>query len=96
MNHYSLHGLNSESIKLSLPEKEVDIELPKEIADKLNPIAVKIGEQFDLYGIRAKINLRSLLKALAYRNEKEAVSEAEFKEFLELTDFMNFRFNPLR
>ncbi|MEM5867748.1 MAG: hypothetical protein QXG39_07500 [Candidatus Aenigmatarchaeota archaeon] len=96
LNNYSLHGLNSESIKLNLPEKEVDIELPKEIADKLNPIAVKIGEQFDLYGIRAKINFRSLLKALAYRNQRNVVSEAEFKEFLELTDFMNFRFNPLR
>jgi len=43
--------------KIKLPKKQVHpIELPKEIADKLNPIAMKIGEQFRLYGLRAKIN----------------------------------------
>jgi len=63
---------------------------------KLNPIATKIGQQFELYGIRAKINLRALIKALAYRNGKTTVTEEEFKELLELADYMNFEFNPLR
>jgi Mg-chelatase subunit ChlI len=67
--------------------------LSKEIADALNPFAMRIGKQFELYGIRAKINFRSLLKALAYRNGKKAVTDAEFKEFLELADYMNFDFN---
>jgi hypothetical protein len=56
---------------------------------------MKVGEQFKLYGIWAKINFRCLLKCLAYRNDKETVTEEEFKEFLELADFMNFDFNPL-
>jgi hypothetical protein len=96
LNHYSEHGLKMGKVKLRLPKKEVDIELQKKIADKLNPIAIKVGEQFKLYGIRAKINFRSLLKALAFRNGRKTVTEAEFREFLELTDYMNFNFNPIR
>lgn len=96
LNHYSEHGLSFENVKLDLPKKEIDIELPKEIADRLNPIAMKVGEQFELYGIRAKINFRSLLKALAYRNGNKTVGEREFKEFLELADYMNFNFNIIR
>jgi len=57
---------------------------------------MKVGEQFKLYGIRAKINFRSLLKALAHRNKRKTVTEAEFQEFLELTDYMNRNFNPIR
>lgn len=95
LNRYSEYGLNVGNMKLKLPKKEVNIELPKEIADRLNPIAMRIGEQFELYGIRAKINFRSLLKALAYRNGKKTVTEAEFKEFLELADYMNFKYNPM-
>jgi hypothetical protein len=96
LNRYSEHGLNIDNVKLQLPKKEIDIELSKEIADKLDSYAMKIGEQFKLYGIRAKINFRSLLKALAYRNGKKTVSDVEFKEFLELADYMNLDFNIIR
>jgi hypothetical protein len=95
LNHYSEHGLDNEKMIIQLPKKEVDIELSKEIADALNPLAMRIGKQFELYGIRAKINFRSLLKALAFRNGRKAVTDAEFKEFLELADYMNFGFNIL-
>lgn len=96
LDRYSQHGLKQDNVKIKLPEKEVEIGLSQEIADKLNPIATKIGEQFKLYGIRAKINLRALIKALAYRNEKTTVTETEFEELLELADYMNFNFNPIR
>ena len=56
---------------------------------------MKIGEQFRLYGFRAKINFRNLLKCLAVRNGREIVTEAEFEEFLELADYMNFEYNPI-
>jgi hypothetical protein len=96
LNNYSEHGLNTDNVKLQLPKKEIDIELSHEIANKLNPIAMRIGEQFQLYGIRAKINFRNLLKTLAYRNGKRTVTDAEFQEFLELADYMNFNFNTIR
>lgn len=96
LNAYSRHGLTINHIKIHTPRKEVDIQLNPLIADKLNPIAVKIGEQFNLYGLRAKINLRSLLKAIAYRNGRTFVTEQDFQELLELTDYMNLDYNPLR
>jgi hypothetical protein len=95
LNAYSRHGLTIKNLKVKLPKGKKDIQLPKEIADKIDPIAMKIGEQFRLYGLRAKINFRSLLKSLAFRNGKKVVSEEEFKEFLELADYMNSNFNPI-
>jgi hypothetical protein len=56
---------------------------------------MSVGEQFQLYGIRAKINFRCLLKCLAYRNESKTITEGEFKEFLELANFMNSKLNPM-
>jgi len=96
LEEYSLHGLILGKNYIELPKEELDIELPKEIADKLDKTAVDIGKQFELYGIRAKINFRTLLKALAYRNGRNIVTEQEYKEFLELSDYMNFRLNPLK
>jgi hypothetical protein len=96
LEQYSKHGSRLGPVKFKLPKKEVSIQLPQELADKLNPLAVKIGEEFNLYGIRAKINLRSFIKALALRNHATIVSEKEYAELLELYDYMNFKFNPLR
>ena len=95
LGYYSEHGLNLKNTRITLPKRQVNVKLPKEIADKLNPIAMRIGEQFRLYGLRAKINFRSLLKSLAYRNSSKIVTHREFEEFLELADFMNFKFNAL-
>jgi hypothetical protein len=81
---------------MRLPKKCINVELPETIAEKLNPIAMKIGEQFELYGIRAKINLRSVIKALAFRNGRSTVSELDFNELLELADYMNFNYNIIR
>jgi hypothetical protein len=96
LSSYSTHGTKLSTVNFSPPKKDVDIELSEEIAEKLNPIAVKIGEQFQIYGLRAKINLRSLIKCLAYRNNRRIVTEQDFDELLELADYMNFKYNPLR
>ena len=42
MNSYSEHGLNVREENIGLPDDEIDIELLKEIADRLNPIAMRI------------------------------------------------------
>ena len=54
-----------------------------------------IGKECSLYGLRAKINLRALLKALAYRNGRDIVTDQEYQEFLELADFMNFQYKQV-
>jgi len=94
-NRYHTHGIKINNVKLKLPKKQVNIELPIEIAEKLDPIAMKIGEQQKLYGFRALINFRSMLKALAYRNKRKTVTMQEFNEFLELSSYLNYDFNPL-
>lgn len=96
LSSYSRHGLTNEPIEFPLPTREADIELSTTIADKLDPIAMKIGEQFQLHGIRAKINLRSLIKALACRNGSKTVTENDYAELVELADYMNFEYHPLR
>ena len=95
LNSYSKHGLAFRNVKVKLPTRQVNVDLPREIANRIDPIAMKIGEQFRLYGLRAKINFRSLLKCLAYRNQRKTVADADFQEFLELADYMNFDFNPI-
>jgi len=92
---YSAKGIDEQSVSLDLPDDPVEIDLSKEFADKLDPISMKIGEQFRLYGFRAKINFRNLLKCLAYRNKRQIVTDAEFEEFLELAGHMNFDYNPV-
>jgi len=92
---YSLYGPSLGQVKLNIPDQPVDIHLPKQLADKIDPIATQIGRELSLYGFRAKINFRCLLKTLAYRNKRHEVTDQEFSEFLELANFMNFKFNPL-
>ena len=95
LNRYSQHGLEISNTKIKLPSRQAKVHLPDEIADQLNPIAMQIGQQYKVYGIRAKINLRTLLKCLAYRNRSPEVTDREYQEFLELADYMNFKYNPL-
>ena len=87
--------MTPQKIKVNLPDKPISINLPKTFADQLDTYAVVIGNQCNLYGLRAKINLRAILKALAYRNGTDTVSQREFDEFMELTDFMNYRFKEV-
>lgn len=93
---YSKRGLPNSTTILKLPKKTIEVHLPENIAAKLDPIAIKVGEQFNLYGLRAKVNFRCLLKCLAHRNGRKVVEESDFTEFLELAEYMNFKYNPLR
>jgi hypothetical protein len=95
LNRYSEHGYNLSNTTMKLPKKRINITLSKELADNLDSIAMRIGEQFRLYGFRAKINFRCLLKCLAYRNKTKMVTDSEYQEFLELANYMNFQYNPI-
>lgn len=96
MNRYSEYGLEKKGVKkkvkIKLPKRKKDITLSKEMADRIDPIARRVGEVYKAYGIRAKINFRCLLKCLAYRNGRKDVTEEEFREFVELADYMNLDF----
>jgi hypothetical protein len=92
---YSKKGITLKPIKMKIPRRHVAITLSKGIADQLDPTARRIGQSFNLYGFRAKINFRSLLKAIAYRNSRREVTVDDLQEFLQLADYMNLQFNPL-
>ena len=96
LDMYSAKGITMNPVKIKLPAKEIEITLSEKLANQIDPIATKIGESFNLYGIRAKINFRSLLKSLAIRNNKKEVTEEEFREFLQLADYFNFDMNVIR
>jgi hypothetical protein len=96
LRSYSYRGLTLKPLKVKLPRaKQIKVFLASALAEQLNPHAMKIGEQFQLYGFRAKINFRCLLKCLAYRQGRKVVIEEDLDAFLKLADYMNFRFNAL-
>lgn len=100
LEEYSREDINTIKIKdekIKLPAKNgTDIRLPKNMADKLNGLAHKIGTIQLLYGIRAKINLRSLIKAIAFLNGRKEVTVDDYKELLELADYMNLAYNIIK
>lgn len=96
LRRYSMQGLGEpKKILIKMPRNPVGVELSVDLADRLDPVARKVGRAYDLYGFRAKINFRSLLKCLAVRNKRRLVTEAEFDEFLGLSEYLNFRYNPV-
>lgn len=97
LSRYSERGLGKETdkVRIKLPRHQVSVELPREMADRIDPVAKKVGQDYDLYGFRAKINFRCLLKCLAFRNRRRMVTEAEFGEFLELSEYMNFSYKTV-
>ncbi len=95
LSAYSDRGLDVGETKIKIPSGSVSIDLPNEIAERLNPIAMKVGEQFNLYGFRAKVNFRCLLKCLAHRNGRKVVTDEDFAEFIVLTKFMNFEYKAI-
>ena len=54
---------------------------------------MQIGALQKLYGIRAKINLRSLIKCVAYLNGRKEVTLKDYEELLELVTYMNLDYN---
>lgn len=57
--------------------------------------AVEFGKTYSNYGIRAKVNLRCLLKCIAYRNGRRVVTEDDFDEFHALVPYMNLEYKPI-
>ncbi len=95
LKQYSKGGLITQYKLVKTPRGSVKVDLPEELADRLDPYAKEIGQEMELYGIRAKVNLRSLLKALAFRNDSKVVTEKEFSEFVELSHHFNIKFNEI-
>jgi len=92
---YSTHGYFIVEKKLKIPDGEVDVELPLDIAERLTPIAMSVGAELGSYGFRTKINLRSFIKALALKEGRKKVTEEDFKKLLYLVNWLNLKCNPI-
>lgn len=84
-----------EPVKLDFPSQPVDVILPEDIAKDLVPISTRVGESMQIYGFRFFLNAKTLLKSLALMKRKTTVTSEEFDEFLELSRFLNSKFNPI-
>ena len=69
--------------------------MPNPIAKKLIPLSMKIGESMHVYGFRFFLNTKTMLKALALLNHTTTVTNREFEEFLELSQYFNCEFTPI-
>jgi len=84
-----------ERARLKFPPQPKDVLLPKNIAEKLVPVSMKIGESMKIYGFRFFLNSKALLKSLALMNGRTAVTQADYDAFLNLSTYFNAEFNPI-
>lgn len=84
-----------EHVKLKFPSRPKEVTLPKNIAEELVPISMKVGESMQIYGFRFFLNTKTMLKALALMHGRSTVTKADLKTFLELSTFLNANFNPI-
>jgi len=60
------------------------------------PISTKIGESMQVYGFRFFLNAKTMLKSLALmKGKSKEVTNEQFNEFLELSTYLNWEFNPI-
>jgi len=84
-----------EKVELNFPKELVDVNIPKGITRELKPTSMQIGASMNLHGFRFLLNSKTLLKSLALMKGRSKVSKIEFKEFMELSRYFNFKFNPI-
>ncbi|MBI4163973.1 MAG: hypothetical protein HY512_03860 [Candidatus Aenigmarchaeota archaeon] len=88
------HGSGKEeTTMLVFPDKDVDIQLPMEIADRLDPLVELLQPVLGSFtGFRLRKQLQVLLKTNALLNKRDTVSNEDLKD---VYCFMPFLFNPL-
>lgn len=76
---------------------ETVIELDYEFAQQLDSFAVLLNVEFDKsgYGIRPHQNLIRLAKSNALLNNRNKVTKEDIDKVLELSKYMNFKFNGM-
>jgi hypothetical protein len=77
------------------PKEPIDITLPKQIADKIESIVLDISEKNNLLGFRLQRQLQVLAMSNALSNQRNVVTEDDFKVIEMISNFINFRFNPI-
>ena len=80
--------------KIKIPNEEIEIKLPKEEADKLDPIVFAFKEAIGSNtGFRLRWSLQQLVKANAWLNGRDTVEDEDVRKILSFTPFF---FNPMK
>lgn len=79
---------------LKIPEDEIEIKLPKEETDKLDPIVFGFKDAIgSTTGFRLRWNLQQLTKANTWLNDRDIIEEEDIRKVLPFTPFF---FNPIK
>lgn len=76
--------------KLHLPD-EAYVDLPRDIADLLQPIALSVKDSSDRYGFRRLKQLQTLAMGHALRQGRRSVNERDVDWIRAIAKFMNYR-----
>jgi len=92
---------DKEVLKLNFPKKQIKVELPKKISEKLLPYSLKYGELNRVFGFRFQKQFQVLLKCNVLKeiqeNERKdnVVNGNDFTQITRILDYVNFEYNPL-
>ena len=70
-----------------------NVEIPPELGLRIQELA--IGTEPFSTGFRLHKQLRSLLQAEAFHNQRTIATTADFEEIVHLSRFMNLGYNPI-
>lgn len=73
----------------------VNVKGNAELFEKLRTASLQLGVEMGAYGFRLQRSLQCLAKANAVLNNRAKVAQEDIEAVLRLTNWMNYRFNPL-
>ena len=78
-----------------LPKNDVDVILPKEVAEMIESIVLDISEEENILGFRLQRQLQTLAMANAILNGRNIVQKEDYLVIKELSKFINFKFTEV-
>lgn len=95
----SQEHLKEKTFNLKLPDEPKLIELPFELAKKIEPYASSLADEYSkyqkVYGFRYQRQLQTLVKAIALLKGKDEVDKECLDELEEVANYINFQFNKI-
>ena len=78
-----------------LPDKQKKVTLPKDIADKIEEISIKISDENKLTGFRLQKQLQTMAMSSAIINDRDMVLSADIQTIDIISKFINFNFTKI-
>jgi hypothetical protein len=79
----------------TIRKRVVDVKGNADLFQKLQLISLSLGQQIGGYGFRTQRSIQALAKANAVLNNRREVTQDDIDKIVKLSNWMNFRNNPL-